>query len=686
MLRKVTALAALTVMLAQIFCPYLTVTAIGGSSAQYSIREAEAEANELLAGIRPYEEECKSRYKGSAEYMNAIYEKIAASESVREIAWDDDDTFTFTTTKGMRCAYDYEASKIEFSDDEIISKTEITDYSDGTRGAYNETTDTLMFGPFYGIQSEFSYYNGFYQQKCQTIAQRLGGTCRLILGRSATPAVVREYGSLSSNAVVIFSGHGECINNCSYMNAYGSDGITMDDINAGNAMLSANHSGYYLINGNYITNNRTAELSINSIWWFAACEGMMSQGLCAPLRECGAGCVFGYSRSVTFQYEIDFSYAFWTKYANGYSVKECASYAKSNVGSYDPHYQEHARPVFVSPQDPYPGHAAQTVKCDLSYSGYPGMEPSPTPSLTPSPTPVMHNMFFVSDEDGFTVSNMPVTASASEGDTFLPVNVPTRVRDANPSVSGGMFSGWLASTDNNVYQPGDPFIMYNCDVTFTALWTDVKFTLTYVGAEDVTEVYSSGETVTVSDCTETPDCMVFEGWICDYDGILRKPGETFVMPYADIVFTPEYTALYAVAFEDYDGTELAFQLVKAGEAAQAPADPVRDGYAFIGWDRDFSCVNEDMIVTAQYEQLQPSPRPTAEPTAEPTTEPVVYGDVNGDGRINTADAVIVLKSTVGMVQLDDEQKSAADVNRNGMVNTADATCILKYAAGIIAVF
>ena len=682
MVRRITAIAAVSVMLVQIFCTFVTVTAIGGSSVQYSIREAEAEANELLAGVRPYEEECKSRYKGSAEYMNAVYDKIASSESVREIAWDDGDTFIFTTTKGMRCAYDYEASRLDFSDDEIISKAECIEY--GVRGSYEQTKDAVMFGPFYGIQEEFNYYYSLYQQVCQITADYLGGTYRTFLGHTATPAIMREYSSLSSNAVVVFSTHGECINNCSYVNAYGTDGLTMDDINAGDAMMNANRPGYYLINGNYITNNRTADISVNSIWWFACCEGMMSQGLCAPLIECGAGCVFGYSRSVTFQYEIDFSYAFWDKYTDGVTVKEAAAYAKSKQGAYDPYYQEHARPVFVSPQDPYPGHAAQTVKCELSYGGYPNMQPMPT--ITPSPTPVMHNMYFVSDEEGFTVSNMPVTASASEGDTFLPVNVPTRVRDANPAVSGGTFSGWLASTDNNVYQPGDPFIMYNCDVTFTALWTDVKFTLTYVGAEDVTEVYSSGETVTVSDCTETPDCMVFEGWICDYDGILRKPGETFVMPYADIVFTPEYTALYAVAFEDYDGTELAFQLVKAGEAAQAPADPVRDGYAFIGWDRDFSCVNEDMIVTAQYEQLQPSPRPTAEPTAEPTTEPVVYGDVNGDGRINTADAVIVLKSTVGMVQFDDEQKSAADVNRNGMVNTADATCILKYAAGIITIF
>jgi uncharacterized repeat protein (TIGR02543 family) len=43
--------------------------------------------------------------------------------------------------------------------------------------------------------------------------------------------------------------------------------------------------------------------------------------------------------------------------------------------------------------------------------------------------------------------------------------------------------------------------------------------------------------------------------------------------------------------------------VSAGEAATAPADPKREGYAFIGWDKDFLNVTEDMTITAQYEDI-----------------------------------------------------------------------------------
>ena len=61
---------------------------------------------------------------------------------------------------------------------------------------------------------------------------------------------------------------------------------------------------------------------------------------------------------------------------------------------------------------------------------------------------------------------------------------------------------------------------------------------------------------------------------------------------------------YDVTFVDYDGTILKTERVEAYDAATAPAAPTRAGYIFIGWDKDFSCVMEDMTVTALYEKIQ----------------------------------------------------------------------------------
>ena len=58
-----------------------------------------------------------------------------------------------------------------------------------------------------------------------------------------------------------------------------------------------------------------------------------------------------------------------------------------------------------------------------------------------------------------------------------------------------------------------------------------------------------------------------------------------------------------VVFVDWDDSILKeAQTVNYGEAAVAPADPVREGYTFTGWDKDFSAVTEDMTIKAQYEQ------------------------------------------------------------------------------------
>ena len=58
---------------------------------------------------------------------------------------------------------------------------------------------------------------------------------------------------------------------------------------------------------------------------------------------------------------------------------------------------------------------------------------------------------------------------------------------------------------------------------------------------------------------------------------------------------------YTVVFKDWDGTILDTQEVESGQAAIEPTNPSRDGYIFIGWDKECSNVLMDMIIYAQYE-------------------------------------------------------------------------------------
>lgn len=59
------------------------------------------------------------------------------------------------------------------------------------------------------------------------------------------------------------------------------------------------------------------------------------------------------------------------------------------------------------------------------------------------------------------------------------------------------------------------------------------------------------------------------------------------------------------------------------------------------------------------------------------------GDINGDGYVDAADAMITLQVAVGKVELNEAEFEAADVNGDGWVDAADAVRILRYDAGLI---
>ena len=71
------------------------------------------------------------------------------------------------------------------------------------------------------------------------------------------------------------------------------------------------------------------------------------------------------------------------------------------------------------------------------------------------------------------------------------------------------------------------------------------------------------------------------------------------------------------------------------------------------------------------------------------TPPPVYvlvGDANGDGDVDFADAIVVLKHDAGVSELTGDNLKAADTNADGEVDFADAILILKYDCGLISSF
>ncbi|MBO6061588.1 MAG: InlB B-repeat-containing protein, partial [Clostridia bacterium] len=125
--------------------------------------------------------------------------------------------------------------------------------------------------------------------------------------------------------------------------------------------------------------------------------------------------------------------------------------------------------------------------------------------------------------------------------------------------------------------------------------------------------------------------------------------------------TGEEPVYHTVNFYDWDGTLLSTQQVEDGAAAVAPEDPVREGYNFLGWDADFSCVTGDLNVTALYEAI-------------PAVEPIP-GDVNCDGILTSADISALFAYIMNAGSLTEQGIVNADLNGDGVINTLDVTLL-----------
>ena len=60
----------------------------------------------------------------------------------------------------------------------------------------------------------------------------------------------------------------------------------------------------------------------------------------------------------------------------------------------------------------------------------------------------------------------------------------------------------------------------------------------------------------------------------------------------------------------------------------------------------------------------------------------LIGDANGDGVVDIADAVYILRSTMNVVPLTAKLLANGDVNGDGVINAGDALCLLRFACGI----
>ena len=211
---------------------------------------------------------------------------------------------------------------------------------------------------------------------------------------------------------------------------------------------------------------------------------------------------------------------------------------------------------------------------------------------------------------------------------------------ADPTRVGYTFTGWDKAFTN-----------VTADLVVTAQYEINTYTVTFKDWDGTVlktqEVQYGGNAEAPADPTRTG--YTFTGW-----------DKAFTNITADLVVTAQYEInTYTVTFKDWDGTVLKTQEVQYGGDAEAPADPTRVGYTFTGWDKAFTNITADLVVTAQYEML---------------------GDVDGDGNVSMADALTILRMAMDILPVENQQ--IADVDGDGFITSMDALLALRFAMHI----
>ena len=128
---------------------------------------------------------------------------------------------------------------------------------------------------------------------------------------------------------------------------------------------------------------------------------------------------------------------------------------------------------------------------------------------------------------------------------------------------------------------------------------------------------------------------------------------------------PVTPTTYTVTFMDWNGTVLKTESVESGKAATAPADPTRAGYVFTGWDKAFSNITTDLIVTAVYEVE--------------STDPKIYGaTVTTTAGSTDVNFVISVKNNPGILGMLLSVEYDEDVFTLTKSSNGDATGELTY--------
>ncbi len=198
----------------------------------------------------------------------------------------------------------------------------------------------------------------------------------------------------------------------------------------------------------------------------------------------------------------------------------------------------------------------------------------------------------------------PVTVTYKDGsDEYAKQIVQTGEKAIEPDVpsrQGYQFTDWYL--DDTKY---DFNTAVTKDMTLTAKWTVNSYTITFDtdGGSAIDPITQDYGTAIIAPADPTREGYTFMGW----DKAIPA-----TMPAGDMTITAQWRInRYTVTFDTNGGSAVAPITQDYGTAITAPADPTREGYTFMGWDKEIPTTMPagDMTITAKWKD---SEKPTGE--------------------------------------------------------------------------
>lgn len=191
------------------------------------------------------------------------------------------------------------------------------------------------------------------------------------------------------------------------------------------------------------------------------------------------------------------------------------------------------------------------------------------------------------------------------------------------------------------------------------------------------------KTLTIDEFTPEREGYTFNGWYTDKEYKNKftsfDNGITGQSLYADW-----YKNQYTITFKTDGGSEIAAITQDYGTAIEAPADPTKPGYSFIGWDQDIpeTMPGENITITAKWEKIHSgSPSPTYPPVIDGDSEDVTISDKNpekGDSVTVTVDPE--KQDKIDKIKVTDQNGNEVEVMENG-----DGTFTFVQPAGKVSI-